>query len=120
LIFAAVFLACVVGATFAGRVPVAILGLYIVASVVAFVAYARDKSAAKKGVWRIQENTLHLFALAGGWPGALVAQDLLCHKSNKRSFQIVFRATVVLNCAALGWLLFSSGADAIRSSFGMA
>ncbi|MGD9578618.1 MAG: DUF1294 domain-containing protein, partial [Syntrophorhabdus sp.] len=35
-----------------------------------------DKSAARNERWRTQESRLHLFALIGGWPGALVAQKL--------------------------------------------
>jgi uncharacterized membrane protein YsdA (DUF1294 family) len=58
---------------------------------------------------------LHLFALAGGWPGALIAQRLLRHKTKKQSFQVVFWATVALNCGILGWLFSSSGADALRA-----
>jgi uncharacterized membrane protein YsdA (DUF1294 family)/cold shock CspA family protein len=109
------FLVFVVGSVFAGMLPLAILGLYLAASVVAFIAYALDKSAAKNDQWRTKESTLHVIALAGGWPGALAAQRLLSHKSKKQSFQIVFWTTVVLNCGALGWLLTPTGATALRS-----
>ena len=120
LILAAAFLVFVAGSAFAGKLPFAVLGLYFAASAVAFVAYALDKSAARKDHWRTQESTLHLFALVGGWPGALAAQRLLRHKSKKQSFQIVFWATVVLNCGTLGWLFSSSGAGALRSILGAA
>jgi len=40
---------------------------------------------------------LHLLSLAGGWPGALLAQQLLRHKSAKAEFRQVFWATVVIN-----------------------
>jgi uncharacterized membrane protein YsdA (DUF1294 family) len=93
------------GAEFAGGVPLVLLCFYSSASVAAFVAYALDKSAAKNDRWRISERTLHLFGLLGGWPGALVAQKLLRHKTGKRSFQLVFRVTVVLNCGMLAWML---------------
>jgi heme/copper-type cytochrome/quinol oxidase subunit 3 len=43
-------------------------------------------------------------SLVGGWPGALVAQQKLRHKSQKQSFRIVFWITVLLNCAAFSWL----------------
>ena len=48
-----------------------VLAIYLGASAMAFLAYALDKSAAMKGRWRTPENTLHIYALAGGWPGAL-------------------------------------------------
>jgi uncharacterized membrane protein YsdA (DUF1294 family) len=48
---------------------------------------------------------LHLLALLGGWPGALIAQNLLRHKSQKTGFLLIFGATVVINCGALVWLI---------------
>lgn len=93
-----------------GQLPFAILGLCLTVSSVAFLAYALDKSAAKKHRWRIRESTLHLLALIGGWPGALLAQRLIRHQSGKPAFQVVFWITVTLNCGALGWLFFSSAA----------
>jgi len=118
LILAASFLVFVAGSAFANKLPFAVLGLYLAASVVTFVTYALDKSAARNDQWRIQESTLHLFALVGGWPGALTAQNLLRHKSKKRSFQIVFWVTVILNCGALGWIYSPPGAEALRSILG--
>jgi uncharacterized membrane protein YsdA (DUF1294 family)/cold shock CspA family protein len=119
-IFAVCFLIFVVVAVVAGRLPIAVLALYLVASLVAFFAYAFDKSAALRNQWRTQESTLHLFALLGGWPGALAAQRLLRHKSAKASFQATFWVTVVLNCGALGWLLSPSGARTLQSVLGAA
>jgi uncharacterized membrane protein YsdA (DUF1294 family) len=75
--------------------------------------YAFDKSAAANNRWRTPENTLHFVGFLGGWPGALVAQDVFRHKSRKAEFQYVFWLTVVLNCGALAWLLVSGKAAAI-------
>lgn len=112
-IFAAGFLGFVAGTVFYGKLPLAVLWLYCISSFIAFVAYALDKSAARKGKWRTQESTLHFFALIGGWPGALIAQQLFRHKSKKKSFQIVFWATVVVNCGALGWLFSPLGEEVL-------
>ena len=101
------FLLFVAAAVFVGQLPLVILGLYLGASAVSFFLYAHDKSAAQKGRWRTNENTLHIFSLIGGWPGAFVAQKLLRHKSRKESFQILFWTTVVLNCVGLAWLFFA-------------
>lgn len=78
--------------------------LYLGASAVTFLAYAIDKSAARRGAWRIAERKLHLLALVGGWPGALVAQQVLRHKSTKAEFRTVFWTTVVLNLAGFCFL----------------
>lgn len=117
-IFAVCFLVFLVGAVAAGRLPSTVLVLYTIASIVAFFVYAFDKSAALRNQWRTQESTLHLFALLGGWPGALGAQRLLRHKSAKASFQATFWVTVVLNCGALGWLLSPSGTKTLNSLLG--
>jgi uncharacterized membrane protein YsdA (DUF1294 family)/cold shock CspA family protein len=114
-IFAFCFLAFVCTAVITGRLPRAVLALYIITSIVAFFAYALDKSAALRDQWRTKESTLHLFALLGGWPGALAAQRLLRHKSAKASFLATFWVTVVLNCGALGWFFSPSGAGTLKS-----
>lgn len=71
--------------------------LYIGLSVVTFHLYAVDKTAAKNKRRRTPEITLHLLSLAGGWPGALLAQQLMRHKCAKSSFVQVFWITVTLN-----------------------
>jgi uncharacterized membrane protein YsdA (DUF1294 family) len=73
---------------------------YLILSLFSVLIYAIDKSAARAGRQRIPENTLHVLALLGGWPGALLAQQWLRHKSSKLSFRIVCWFTVVLNIAA--------------------
>ena len=73
---------------------------YIGLSLVSVLAYAIDKSAAVAGRWRISEQSLLLIGLTGGWPGGLIAQQLLRHKSNKASFRSTFWGTVVVNVAA--------------------
>ncbi len=45
-------------------------------------------------------NTLLLISLAGGWPGALLAQQLMRHKTSKRSFINAFWITVLFNVGA--------------------
>jgi uncharacterized membrane protein YsdA (DUF1294 family) len=64
-------------------------------------AYWKDKSAAKKGQWRIRESTLLILGLLGGWPGAVLAQQMLRHKTRKVAFQVIFWMTVILNVGAL-------------------
>ena len=96
-------------ATFAGKFPVGVLLFYGAMSVLTFVVYLIDKAAARSNRWRTEERVLHLLALIGGWPGALVAQQLLRHKSIKVEFRRVFWVTVVLNCVVLAGLLTSQG-----------
>jgi uncharacterized membrane protein YsdA (DUF1294 family) len=76
--------------------------------------YGFDKRAARSEAQRIPEIRLQLCALLGGWPGALLAQQVFRHKSSKRSFQVTFWFMVVLNCGALWFLLSPTGAAFIR------
>jgi len=73
---------------------------YVVLSAACLMAYAFDKSAAVAGRWRSSERRLLVLGLLGGWPGGLVAQQLLRHKSSKASFREAFWGTVVLNVGA--------------------
>lgn len=67
-----------------------VLPLYLLASLLSFVQYWLDKRSAQNGSRRTAENTLHLVELAGGWPGALIAQQTFRHKTRKATYQTVF------------------------------
>lgn len=99
--FAAASLLLPAGLAAAGRlhflVPVGYLGM----SLVAGIAYAFDKSAARTQRQRISERTLLVLGLLGGWPGALLAQRMFRHKTAKASFQAAFWITIVLNLTVL-------------------
>ncbi|MBB2496212.1 DUF1294 domain-containing protein [Aquipseudomonas ullengensis] len=75
------------------------LGVYPLLSLISFLQYWNDKQSAQKGRWRTPENTLHITELLGGWPGALVAQQVFRHKTRKLSFQVVCWAIVLLHQA---------------------
>ncbi|KIQ27889.1 DNA-binding protein [Variovorax paradoxus] len=110
LIFLLAYAVLVGAAVWSGRLPLLVLGVVPGLSLLAFFAYALDKNAAQTGRWRTKESTLHLLALTGGWPGAWAAQRLLRHKSSKQSFLLVYRATVVIHCAALlAWVFWLQG-----------
>ncbi len=70
---------------------------YLVLSIITLFVYGKDKWAAKRQAWRTPERTLHVLALLGGWPGALIGQKLFSHKKSKTSFKRVFWFTVVGN-----------------------
>ncbi|AUD59662.1 MULTISPECIES: DUF1294 domain-containing protein [Shewanella] len=111
LLLVLIFLAGLIGAAQQHMLPYGIAGMYLTLSLLTFIAYAIDKSAAKRGKWRTKESTLHLLALMGGWPGALFAQNVLRHKSVKASFRNVFWLTVVANLAVLGYGIKTGAVD---------
>lgn len=73
-------------------------------SICAFFAYGSDKSRAQKQLWRTPEDTLHGWALLGGWPGAWFAQRIFRHKTQKGSFRWTYLVTVIGNLVGL-WFL---------------
>ncbi|MEZ8272131.1 DUF1294 domain-containing protein [Vibrio splendidus] len=87
---------------------------YLVIGVMTFFVYAKDKRAAINGNWRVPEKTLHIFSVAGGWLGALIAQDKLRHKTQKQPFRSIYWLTVAVNVAAFVWTLTPGG----RATFG--
>jgi uncharacterized membrane protein YsdA (DUF1294 family) len=93
LAFALVYAA----ATVVYGVPIFVGLVYLVVSIVCFAVYASDKAAARSRGPRTPELTLLLLGLAGGWPGAVLAQQWLRHKSAKTSFRAKFWLTVCVN-----------------------
>lgn len=112
----ALLAAAVAGAM--GWLPLAVVGWYAAASLVTLVMYRIDKSAAQGGGRRTPEATLHMAGLVGGWPGALLAQQLFRHKTVKQPFQAVFWMTVALNLVALGWLVRAGRATGLSALMG--
>jgi len=102
------FLATVALLAIAGLGPTWLFAVYCAASALTFFTYGADKSAARDGRRRVAESSLHLMALAGGWPGALVAQPVFHHKTKKQPFQGIFWGTVVGNCVLLTVFLAAS------------
>ena len=82
--------------------PLWLPAAYAALSILTFAVYAVDKSAAKRaGRQRVSERTLLTLGFLGGWPGALIAQQWLRHKTRKRSFRRAFWRRVVINIMML-------------------
>lgn len=73
------------------------LAAYAIVSLLAFLLYWGDKRKARADRWRTPENVLHAVELAGGWPGASLAQQVFRHKTRKVSYQVLFWAIVLLH-----------------------
>lgn len=87
-----------------GYISVIVPVAFLVVSAFTYFLYYKDKSAAGRGVWRTPETTLHMMSLMCGWPGAIIAQQTLRHKTRKKRFQLVFWLTVLVNVTGLLWL----------------
>jgi uncharacterized membrane protein YsdA (DUF1294 family)/cold shock CspA family protein len=101
-----VFILLLVALTVFFALPIWVGIAYVVLSLGCFTAYAVDKSAAVTGGWRVSEARLLALGLIGGWPGAVVAQRVLRHKTRKPAFISIFWVTAAVNLIALvvfGW-----------------
>ena len=74
-------------------------------SALTYALYAKDKRAARQELRRTPEQTLHWLALLGGWPGALLAQAQLRHKTQKQPFKTLLWLTIIGHLVAAGVLL---------------
>jgi uncharacterized membrane protein YsdA (DUF1294 family) len=117
--FAISFLAALAALAVVGWLEMHWLALYYVASIITYGVYVQDKTAAQNAGRRIPESTLHLMSLLGGWPGALVAQVHLRHKTRKPSFLIGYWFTVIVNCIALG-VIVGKGVSLVKVLLGTA
>lgn len=74
--------------------------IYLIAiNLLTFFVMWLDKRKAKKGKWRIPENTLLLFVLLGGGIGGIAGMYVFHHKTQKAKFVIGF--PVILICEIL-------------------
>lgn len=76
-----------------------VLAAYGLMSLLTAGLYWHDKRRATSQGQRTPEKLLHGAELLGGWPGALLAQQLFRHKTRKVSYQLVFWMIVALHQA---------------------
>lgn len=73
------------------------LALYPAVSLISLLLYWQDKHQARTQAWRTPEKVLHASELCGGWPGALLAQQLFRHKTRKLSYQLTCWGIIALH-----------------------
>ena len=66
-----------------------LLGSWGLINLIAFYMYWKDKRNARKGRWRIPENTLLGVAFIGGSLGALLGMYIFRHKTRHWKFKIL-------------------------------
>lgn len=73
---------------------------FVIINLLGFFAMAIDKWKAKRGSWRIPENTLFMFTILGGGIGTIAGIYAFRHKTKKKKFTIgmpvIFGLEVVL------------------------
>jgi uncharacterized membrane protein YsdA (DUF1294 family) len=78
---------------------------YLAMSLLTMSAYGLDKEKAERGEWRTTEQLLHVLAVAGGWPGAILAQQLFRHKTRKPWFQSVTWLVIAAHIGIWTWAI---------------
>ncbi|MBP7052995.1 MAG: DUF1294 domain-containing protein [Phycisphaerae bacterium] len=68
---------------------------------ITLLLYGYDKRQAIVGGTRIPELALHLAALLGGSPAAIVGQELFRHKTRKLAFRLVLVPIILLQAATV-------------------
>lgn len=84
----------------------------LIVNVLTLILYGVDKFTAKKAWRRVPEMTLLVFGFVGGWPSAMMGQQIFRHKTQKQPFKTYFILSVILNIivvAAAYWLNLHSG-----------
>lgn len=74
---------------------------FLLINMLTLVMYGADKMAARKGMRRVPEATLLVFGVTGGWPGAIVGQQLFRHKTQKQPFKTYFFLSIVVGIAVM-------------------
>lgn len=70
--------------------------LYLIfINIIGILAMYIDKEKAKKGEWRIKENTLLAITLLGGGVGTISGMYLFRHKTKKMKFVIGFPVILI-------------------------
>ncbi len=70
---------------------------FLLVNELTLVIYGMDKMAARKAWRRVPESTLLVFGFVGGWPGAIVGQQLFRHKTQKQPFKTYFIVSVIVS-----------------------
>ena len=77
----------------------------LVVNVLGFFAMGIDKLKAKKGSWRIPENTLFMFTILGGGVGTIAGVYVFRHKTKKKKFTIGMPAILILEILIIIYLI---------------
>jgi len=78
---------------------------FIGINVLTFLLYGIDKWKARRGKWRIPEDTLIWLAIAGGSIGALLGMYLFRHKTQHRKFTLGIPAILIVQAALASFFL---------------
>ena len=81
--------------------------IYLLAvNIIGFLIMGLDKWKAKRGSWRIPENTLFMFTILGGGIGTIAGIYAFRHKTQKKKFTIGMPVIFILEVILIIYLLY--------------
>ena len=110
------FASMVVGSIYVLNYPVIVIDYLVLISGFTYLLYAVDKSISAREDWQVPEVLFHLFCLAGGWPGAILAQSFLRYKPTSVSYTPIFWTMLVANITLFAWSLTGEGKEKLSST----
>lgn len=85
------------------------LFILLLMSVLTFLTWGWDKSAAMHGRWRIPERTMLIMILLGGAAGGALGMSFFHHKTRKTLFRSVLWVAGILQLLLLILLFYLKG-----------
>ena len=85
-----------------------IVAYFVALNSVTMMYYLWDKMIAPTHIVRVPEVVLHLLALFGGSPAALLGQKLFRHKTQKTTFRMWFWLIVLVQGVGVLYLLYKA------------
>ena len=80
----------------------------IVINLIGFLAMYIDKQKAKKGAWRIPENTLFVITALGGGIGTIAGMYTFRHKTKKLKFTIGLPTILICEVLLILYLVYNT------------
>lgn len=75
----------------------------IIINIIGFLMMYIDKRKAKRGAWRIPENTLFIITAIGGGIGTIAGMRLFRHKTKKPLFRFGFPFLLIMDILLIIW-----------------
>ena len=78
----------------------------VIINIIGFLAMYIDTQKAKRGSWRIPENTLFIITAIGGGIGTIAGMYLFRHKTKKWTFKIGLPVLLILDILIVLYFAF--------------
>lgn len=82
-----------------------IVFIFLVVNGLSFLVMGLDKTYAKKGLWRVPERALLMFAACGGSFGIYAGMRLFHHKTKHKVFKAFVPSAMAVQAIILIWIV---------------